>query len=181
GPAMPVQAFVSQQLELLQEEREAEIAEARKWQENISLKELQRRGVCLLKLQVANQRTGLYGRLLVTFQPRKYDSDAELPCNNFGPGDIVGLYETAGQGDQLSTGIVTRLTPKAVTIAFDESQGSLLGVDQESSYRLLKLANDVTYKRLKNHMWRGCFFLTGTKRTCHHPWTTWHWQNDYCD
>lgn len=58
----------------------------RAWQESVSLKELQRRGVCLLKLQVASQRTGLYGRLLVTFQPRKGDSDTELPSNSFGPG-----------------------------------------------------------------------------------------------
>ncbi|XP_019329893.1 PREDICTED: DNA-binding protein SMUBP-2 [Aptenodytes forsteri] len=119
------------------------------WQESVSLKELQRRGVCLLKLQAANQRTGLYGRLLVTFQPRKYDSDAELPYNSFGPGDIVGLYDSAGQGDPLSTGIVTRVTSKAVTVAFEESRDGMLSLDRESSYRLLKLANDVTYNRLK--------------------------------
>ncbi|XP_010164273.1 DNA-binding protein SMUBP-2, partial [Antrostomus carolinensis] len=119
------------------------------WQESVSLKELQRRGVCLLKLQAASQRTGLYGRLLVTFQPRKYDSDAELPYNSFGPGDIVGLYDSAGQGDPLSTGIVTRVTSKAVTVAFEESRDGMLSLDRESSYRLLKLANDVTYNRLK--------------------------------
>ncbi|XP_050808765.1 DNA-binding protein SMUBP-2 isoform X1 [Gopherus flavomarginatus] len=146
---MAVQEFVSRQLELLQEEREAEIEETRAWRESIFLKELQRRGVCLLKLQVASQRTGLYGRLLVTFQPRKYDPEAELPCNSFGPGDIVGLYESAGQGDPLSTGIVTRITPKSVTVAFEESRDGLLSLGQENSYRLLKLANDVTYKRLK--------------------------------
>ncbi|NWU49445.1 SMBP2 protein, partial [Dromas ardeola] len=121
----------------------------RTWQESISLKELQRRGICLLKLQAANQRTGLYGRLLVTFQPRRYDSDAELPCNSFGPGDVVGLYDSAGQGDPLSTGIVTRVTSKAVTVAFEESRDGMLSLDRESSYRLLKLANDVTYNRLK--------------------------------
>ncbi|NWY53210.1 SMBP2 protein, partial [Chionis minor] len=121
----------------------------RAWQESVSLKELQRRGVCLLKLQAANQRTGLYGRLLVTFQPRKYDSDAELPYNSFGPGDIVGLYDSAGQGDPLSTGIVTRVTSKAVTAAFEESRDGMLSLDREGSYRLLKLANDVTYNRLK--------------------------------
>ncbi|XP_010113697.1 PREDICTED: DNA-binding protein SMUBP-2, partial [Chlamydotis macqueenii] len=119
------------------------------WQESLSLKELQRRGVCLLKLQAASQRTGLYGRLLVTFQPRKYDSDAELPYNSFGPGDIVGLYDSAGQADPLSTGIVTRVTSKAVTVAFEESRDSLLSLDREGPYRLLKLANDVTYNRLK--------------------------------
>ncbi|NXA58060.1 SMBP2 protein, partial [Mohoua ochrocephala] len=121
----------------------------RAWQESVSLKELQRRGICLLKLQVTSQRTGLYGRLLVTFQPRKWDSDTELPSNSFGPGDIVGLYESAGQGDPLCTGVVTRVTPKAVTVALEEPRDGELPVDHEHSFRLLKLANDVTYTRLK--------------------------------
>ncbi|NXE14253.1 SMBP2 protein, partial [Lophotis ruficrista] len=121
----------------------------RAWQESLSLKELQRRGVCLLKLQAASQRTGLYGRLLVTFQPRKYDSDAELPYNSFGPGDIVGLYDSAGQADPLSTGIVTRVSSRAVTVAFEESRDGVLSLEREGPYRLLKLANDVTYNRLK--------------------------------
>uniref|UniRef100_A0A8C3J9A8 Helicase SMUBP-2/HCS1 1B domain-containing protein n=1 Tax=Calidris pygmaea TaxID=425635 RepID=A0A8C3J9A8_9CHAR len=86
GWRMAAAAAAERHLELLREEREAELAESRAWQESISLKELQRRGVCLLKLQAATQRTGLYGRLLITFQPRKYDSDAELPSNSFGPG-----------------------------------------------------------------------------------------------
>lgn len=64
-------------------------------------------------------------------------------------GDIVGLYDSAGQGDPLSTGIVTRVTSKAVTVAFEESRDGLPSLDRESSYRLLKLANDVTYNRLK--------------------------------
>ncbi|NWI86897.1 SMBP2 protein, partial [Pitta sordida] len=121
----------------------------RAWQESVSLKELQRRGVCLLKLQVTGQRTGLYGRLLVTFQPRKWDSDTELPSNSFGPGDIVGLYDSAGQGDLLATGVLTRVTSKAVTVALEESRDGELGLDHERSFRLLKLANDVTYNRLK--------------------------------
>ncbi|XP_062973117.1 DNA-binding protein SMUBP-2 [Elgaria multicarinata webbii] len=146
--ATPIENFVSLQVELLKEEREAEISEARAWKESISLRELQRRGVCLLKLDIANQRTGLYGRLLVTLQPKKHGSEADLPCNSFGSGDIVGLYENAGQGDQLSTGIVTRIGPKSITVAIDEPQSNFVSLDQENSYRLLKLANDVTYKRL---------------------------------
>uniref|UniRef100_A0A8C5ITP1 DNA-binding protein SMUBP-2 n=1 Tax=Junco hyemalis TaxID=40217 RepID=A0A8C5ITP1_JUNHY len=136
-------------LGLLQDEREAELAQSRAWQESVSLKELQRRGVCLLKLQLSSQRTGLYGRLLVTFQPRKRDSDTELPSNSFGPGDIVGLYESAGQGDPLCTGVVTRVTPKAVTVALEEARDGELALDHERSFRLLKLANDVTYNRVK--------------------------------
>ncbi|XP_065794024.1 DNA-binding protein SMUBP-2 [Muntiacus reevesi] len=142
----PVESFVTKQLELLELERDAEVEERRSWQENVSLKELQSRGVCLLKLQVSSQRTGLYGRLLVTFEPRRCVSAAALPSNSFTSGDIVGLYD---EGGQLATGVLTRITQKAVTVAFDESHDSQLSLDQEHSYRLLKLANDVTYKRLK--------------------------------
>ncbi|XP_078539014.1 DNA-binding protein SMUBP-2 [Lissotriton helveticus] len=141
--------FVKSNLALIQEEREAEIQEKRQWQESVSLKELQRRGVCLFKLQVTNQRTGLYGRLLVTFQSRTFDAEAVLPSNNFGPGDIVGLYEATGGKEPLATGIVTRVTQKSLTAAFDEAHDGALSVDRENAYCLLKLANDVTYKRIK--------------------------------
>ncbi|XP_043437860.1 DNA-binding protein SMUBP-2 isoform X2 [Prionailurus bengalensis] len=141
-----VESFVSKQLDLLELERDAEVEERRSWQENISLKELQSRGVCLLKLQVSSQRTGLYGRLLVTFEPRRCASATALPSNSFTSGDIVGLYD---EGGQLATGILTRIMQRSVTVAFDESHDFQLSLDRERAYRLLKLANDVTYKRLK--------------------------------
>uniref|UniRef100_A0A8C8Y180 DNA-binding protein SMUBP-2 n=1 Tax=Panthera leo TaxID=9689 RepID=A0A8C8Y180_PANLE len=101
---------------------------------------------CLLKLQVSSQRTGLYGRLLVTFEPRRCASATALPSNSFTSGDIVGLYD---EGGQLATGILTRIMQRSVTVAFDESHDFQLSLDRERAYRLLKLANDVTYKRLK--------------------------------
>ncbi|XP_023675485.2 DNA-binding protein SMUBP-2 [Paramormyrops kingsleyae] len=148
---MEVESFVSKSLELLREEREAELAETRSLQENASLKDLQRKGVCLLKLHVASERTSLYGRLLVVFEPRKHVASSTLPSNSFSPGDIVGVYDTAGisAASQLGTGVVTRVTQSAVSVAFDESHDGL-GLDGEALYNLLKLANDVTYKRLKN-------------------------------
>ncbi|XP_045870917.1 DNA-binding protein SMUBP-2 [Meles meles] len=141
-----VESFVTKQLDLLELERDAEVEERRSWQENISPKELQSRGVCLLKLQVSSQRTGLYGRLLVTLEPRRCVAAAALPSNSFTSGDIVGLYD---EGSQLATGILTRITQRSVTVAFDESHDFQLSLDREQTYRLLKLANDVTYKRLK--------------------------------
>lgn len=58
----------------------------------------------------------------------------------------MGLY---GEGGQLATGVLTRITQKSVTVAFDQSCDFQLSSDHEASYRLLKLANDVTYKRMK--------------------------------
>ncbi|XP_047374036.1 DNA-binding protein SMUBP-2 isoform X2 [Sciurus carolinensis] len=144
-----VESFVTKQLDLLELERDAEVKERRSWQESVSLKELQSRGVCLLKLQVSSQRTGLYGRLLVTLEPRRCGSAGALPSNSFTSGDIVGLYDAAHEGAQLASGILTRITQKSVTVAFDESQDLQLNLVRESCYRLLKLANDVTYKRLR--------------------------------
>ncbi|KAM8939997.1 DNA-binding protein SMUBP-2 [Pelodytes ibericus] len=144
-----MEEFVKNQLELLREEREAEIEQTRAWQESLSLKELERKGVCLLKLQVANQRTGLYGRLLVTFTPRKCIAEAVLPSNSFGSGDIVGLYESNSPSEPLATGIVAGITQKVINVSFDETHTDALTLGSESTYRLLKLANDVTYKRLK--------------------------------
>ncbi|KAL4613212.1 DNA-binding protein SMUBP-2 isoform X1 [Arapaima gigas] len=159
--AMDVECFVSKTLELLREEREAEIEEMRLLQQNLSLKDLQHRGVCLLKLQIGSQRTSLYGRHLVVFEPRKHVAGTTLPSNNFGPGDIVGVYDSAQcrTASQLGTGVVTRVTPMAISVAIDESQDSL-SLEGNGLYSLLKLANDVTYRRLKNaltslHGWSG--------------------------
>ncbi|XP_039989614.1 DNA-binding protein SMUBP-2 [Xiphias gladius] len=148
---MAVEQFVSKTLELLQEEREAEIEETRLWQENISLKDLQNKGVCLLKLQIGSQSTGLYGRTVVVLEPRKHLGFSSLPSNSFGPGDIVGLYDTGGctAATQIGTGIVTRVSQASISVAFDDSKDGL-SFDTDALYSLLKLANDVTYKRMKN-------------------------------
>ncbi|XP_051918312.1 DNA-binding protein SMUBP-2 [Hippocampus zosterae] len=147
---MEVEKFVSKTLELLQEEREAEIEETRMWKENISLKELQNKGVCLLKLQIGSQSTGMYGRTVVVLEPRKHLGLSSLPSNSFGPGDIVGLYDSGGcsETSQISTGIVTRVSQISISVAFDDSKDGL-GFDAQALYSLLKLANDVTYKRMK--------------------------------
>ncbi|XP_061630708.1 DNA-binding protein SMUBP-2 [Phyllopteryx taeniolatus] len=155
---MAVEKFVSTTLELLQEEREAELEETRVWKENISHKELQNKGVCLLKLHIGSQSTGLYGRTVVVFEPRKHLGFSCLPSNSFGPGDIVGLYDSGGCSgtSQISTGIVRRVHQASISVAFDDSNDGL-SFETEALYSLLKLANDVTYKRMK----RALYVLNG--------------------
>ncbi|XP_077451632.1 DNA-binding protein SMUBP-2 [Stigmatopora argus] len=147
---MAVEKYVSKTLALLQEEREAEIEETRLWKESISFKELQNKGVCLLKLHIGSQSTGLYGRTVVVLEPRKYLGFSCLPSNSFGPGDIVGLYDSGGCSatSQIGTGIVTRISQTSISVAFDDSKDGL-SFDTDALYSLLKLANDVTYKRMK--------------------------------
>jgi len=52
--------------------------------ENISAKELERRGVCLLKLIIASRRVGLYGRTVLQFEAAK-----DLPSHNITPGTVL--------------------------------------------------------------------------------------------
>ncbi|KAI1895633.1 hypothetical protein AGOR_G00108240 [Albula goreensis] len=146
---MEVESFVSRTLELLREEREAEIEETRLWQENVSLKDLQHKGICLLKLKVDSQRTSLYGRLLVVFGPRKHLTANILPSNSFGPGDIVGLYDSQGCGPsaQLGTGVVTQATQVSISVAFEAQDD--FSIEEDALYNLMKLANNVTYERQK--------------------------------
>ncbi|XP_078452956.1 DNA-binding protein SMUBP-2 isoform X2 [Lampetra planeri] len=145
-----MESFILKWQELLKEEREAEIEQAKSWQQGVPLKELQRRGICLLRLHLCNRRTGLYGRQLLKFGARGGAPDSKLPSNDFGPGDIVGLYEGACDAveEQLASGVVTRVSASAVTVAFDEAHDAL-DLKHDGPYSLLKLANDITYKRLK--------------------------------
>lgn len=146
---MSLEKFVNQHIQLLDKEREAEIEETRHVNETLPPKELQRRGVCLLKLHIRSRRTGFYGRTVVTFEPG--GALQELPAHNITPGDIVSLTaSSAHQGDEgFGSGIVTHAGKSAISVAFDDKE-DLYDLQEEDLYKLTKLANDVTYKRLKN-------------------------------
>lgn len=145
-----------------------------------------------MKLQIRSQHTGMYGRLLVIFEPRKCIGLSVLPSNTFGPGetfisfgvsdqliisashsstittvfivligDIIGLYQAEGQAlpTQLGSGVVTRVTQASLTVAFDDTQDGI-NLDRDGLYNLMKLANDVTYRRLSRYVYLS---LCGSK------------------
>ncbi len=59
--------------------------------------------------------------------------------------------EGLGQPSQLGSGVVTRVTQASLTVAFDDTQdGMNLGRDE--LYNLMKLANDVTYRRISKYV-----------------------------
>lgn len=66
------------------------------------------------------------------------------------PGDIigVGLMKSEATEKPLVTGIVSQVTSSNISIAFDDSQ-DIFELDDDALYKLTKLANDVTYRRLK--------------------------------
>lgn len=131
----------------MEKERDAELEETRVLTERLPIKELQRRGVCLPKLCIVGRRTGFYGRIVITFEMGR--NQQELPSHNFTPGDIAGLSSCSGdQAEDIASGIVTRANKSSVCVAFDDNQDLFL-LSDDGTYKLQKLANDVTYKRLK--------------------------------
>lgn len=66
-------------------------------------------------------------------------------------GDIIGLYQSEGEPSQLGSGVVTRVTQASLTVAFDDTQDSI-NLDRDGLYNLMKLANDVTYRRLSKYV-----------------------------
>lgn len=143
---MAVEEFVRKCRELLAIERQTEVDETKQLLEACSPKELQRRGICLLKLRIGNKKTGLYGRTVISFETFWPGND--LPSHSLSAGDIVGVYQGSddNSGDALSSGIVSHVNQASVNVAFETEQSQL---DDDVQYRLVKLANDVTYRRLK--------------------------------
>jgi hypothetical protein len=67
------------------------------------------------------------------------------------PGDIAGLQLSQGAcnpSDLLTSAIVSRVTTNAVHVACEDSFDQL-DIDDHTPYKLLKLANDVTHRRMK--------------------------------
>ena len=149
-----MEKFVAEQKELLSLERDAEVEEARLLRSNVSLRELCEAGVAVQRLVVGGQATGLYGRLVVTLVSRGQHG-ADLAAHNITSGDIVELRTTQADLDQCS-GVVTKVTSSSIAVAFSETFEHV-NIDSSLVYSLVKLANDVTHKRLT----KALNFLSG--------------------
>ena len=157
-----VEDFVSQQLNLLNLERDAEISESRKLQENTSAKQLQEKGVCLMNLSLQCIRSGLYGRSVASFASKIVGK--ELPSTNLSSGildifkilaivgDIVGIFPNGGttqlEKDQICSGIISCTKANTIEVALDLDMENI-DLNESDAYKLVKLANNVTYRRLK--------------------------------
>ena len=65
-------------------------------------------------------------------------------------GDIVGLAQSSSTGlsEMIASGVVSHVTPTSLSVAYDGQHDMLLELDNLVHYKLVKLANDVTYRRL---------------------------------
>jgi ATP-dependent RNA/DNA helicase IGHMBP2 len=139
-----IDAFVAKHRELLELERQEEVEESRRLHAELSDSELERRGVALLRLKVAEEGIGLGGRTLLVLAPSR---GGELPAHRIATGDIVTVRSAASGGRDAAeapTAIVYRVRDGEVTVALDDADAEL-----EEPLRLDRVANDVTYRRLR--------------------------------
>uniref|UniRef100_A0A0E0D3B9 DNA helicase n=1 Tax=Oryza meridionalis TaxID=40149 RepID=A0A0E0D3B9_9ORYZ len=141
GRMVSLQEFVSSMAPLIDLEKAAEIST----ESATSSKTLERRGCVMANLKCTDAQTGLMGKTLLEFQPNKGDV---LPPHKFGTHDVVALKPNKADAGSaaLGQGVVYRLKDSSITVAFDDIPEDGLN----SPLRLEKLANEVTYRRMKD-------------------------------
>ena len=78
--------FVAKTEKLLILERKAEVEQCEGFLSTQDSKRLEARGLCITKLSISHQRTGLYGRNIVSFTRRSKKITKDLPCSHFTTG-----------------------------------------------------------------------------------------------
>lgn len=141
--------FVAHMEELVEMERQAEVAAAEDSLTAATPEQAQSRGRALLNLRLEDAEGGLLGRTLLTLVRNKLGSSGEeaLPQHKFSPHDIVRIRAAKGEPSApvLAQGVVYRVKESSITVAVDDPPDEGLDVP----LKLEKLANEVTYARLK--------------------------------
>ncbi|KAI3471579.1 hypothetical protein Pfo_028229 [Paulownia fortunei] len=139
-----LEQFVSTMAPLIDMEKEAEISLSMSSGATRSLDSAQKKGSTILNLKCVDAQTGLMGKSLLEFQSNKGDV---LPPHKFGTHDVVVLKPNKSDlgSPPLGQGVVYRIKDSSITVAFDDIPEEGLN----SPLRLEKVANEVTYRRMK--------------------------------
>ncbi|GLJ21851.1 hypothetical protein SUGI_0408590 [Cryptomeria japonica] len=137
--------FCSITMPLIDLEKEAEISAS---MDSIATRKLdvsQKRGSAILSLKCTDVQTGLMGKMLLELQSNKGDL---LPSHKFSTHDVVILKPNKAEvgSAPLGQGVVYRIKDTSLTVAFDDIPEDGLN----APLRLEKVANEVTYRRLKD-------------------------------
>eukprot|EP00045_Choanoeca_perplexa_P015422 m.193671 g.193671 ORF g.193671 m.193671 type:complete len:247 (-) comp16983_c0_seq1:53-793(-) len=145
---MALQEWLELQTRLLQLEQQDEVAATEAQHAELTLAELEAKGVVLRKMKVAQAATGMYGRWVVEFVSSKSSADdrVPLPASKFSSGDLVAVRASM-QTPAFAEGVVTRASRTKLSVAF-ESADKVEGAWDSTGLILMYLSNTVTYRRL---------------------------------
>ncbi len=161
-----VPAFAAAQLELLAAELQAEVAQTAATVGGHTPRALQRAGMALINLVVSGRRTGMGGRTVLTVEGDAATGTAAgdaLPEHGLRTGDVVLVAEQPGGSAKKREmrdlekggvrGVVTRVRRSALDVAVDDADEQVDTLLQAASrVWLLKLADEVTYRRMATAM-----------------------------
>lgn len=136
--------FARRTLGLLDLEREAEVAEARKLLEQLPEEIQQARGVALFRLEVTEEGSGYGGRTVWSLGPRR---GTQLPAHRIRSGDVVTLRGGDEKAAPLG-GVVTRVRTEWIQVALDADPDAPLPFP----ISVQRVANEVTWRRLGRAM-----------------------------
>lgn len=153
--AVDIPSFATTQLHLLELELQSELSETSTLVSNSSPTALQRAGLAITNLVLVSQRTGMGGRTVLELGPDAA-TGGEMQEHGVRTGDIVvvgeqpsgsakkrEVKELEGKG---SRGVVTRVGKGGVWVAVEGEEDVGVGSGGKRVW-VVKLANDVTYKR----------------------------------
>ncbi|CAN6454156.1 unnamed protein product [Victoria cruziana] len=140
-----LQQFITATMPLLDMEKEAEIAASLVSGSSVPAATAKKHNSMLSNLKCIDVQTGLMGKALLVFEPNKGNV---LPAHKLGPHDVVVLRQNKVEAESasLGQGVVYRLKDSSITVAFDDIPEDGLNVP----LRLEKVANEVTYRRMKD-------------------------------
>jgi DNA polymerase alpha-associated DNA helicase A len=152
--SLDIPSFAHTQLSLLATELSSELAETSTLISSTSPSALQRAGVAITNLTVSSQRTGLGGKTVLELVLDTAVGGGDLPEHGIRVGDIVSVAEQpAGSARKREVreleakgarGVVVRVQKGSVGVALDREEED---VSEGGRLWVVKLANDVTYKR----------------------------------
>ncbi|THY15768.1 DNA helicase [Aureobasidium pullulans] len=152
--------FADKQLQLLAAELNAELEETALLTATHAPSTLARAGLAVLNLAINAQRTGLGGKSLLelSLDPAIAGTGTELPEHGLRVGDIVGVSEQPKGAEKKKErqdmekkqvqGVVVKVLREIIVVALDKDEVDIPG----GKLWLVKLANDVTYKRMNQTM-----------------------------
>lgn len=130
-----IEAFAKKQLQLLDAEQQAEIAETSLLTSTQPPVVLQRAGLAILNLQVSAQRTGFGGKTLIELSLDPAIGTGDLPEHGLRVGDICAVAEQPKGSERKKekasldkaqvSGVITKLRREDVTVALDKEDADL--------------------------------------------------------
>ncbi|KAL1592740.1 hypothetical protein SLS60_011156 [Paraconiothyrium brasiliense] len=158
-----IPSFAATQLSLLDAELQAELAETNALLSSHTPTALSRAGLAILNLNVSSIRTGLGGKTVVelALDPAVVTKGekADIPEHGIRVGDIVAVQDQPAGSAKKSEkrdlakkgaeGVVLRVKRENIEIVLDKEDAD---IPSGGKLWLVKLANDITYKRMNQTM-----------------------------